>query len=294
MSLRLVVISPCRDEARFVELTLRSVIGQTRRPDRWIIVDDGSRDATPEIVARFAADHDWIELVRRERGGHRQLGPGVVAAFNAGLAHLGDDPYDVISKLDCDLEFGSDCFARILDHFSDSRVGMASGTTWLKVEDKLVSERHAPYFVPGQAKFYRRACFKDLGGLQPVYGWDILDQTDARRHGWLTLHDPDIPLIHHRLQGSSFGPVKGKIIWGWGAYAIGTHPLFAVSRGIYRMAERPWLIGGLAFLWGFFMSYFRPKVERTRNEELVRYLRREQIYRMLHMNRLPPAKEGAS
>lgn len=287
MNLRLVVISPCRDEAQFVELTLRSVGTQTCQPDRWIIVDDGSSDATPDIVSRYAADHPWIELVHRQRGGPRQLGPGVVAAFNAGLAHLGHARFDVMAKLDCDLEFGPDCFAAILAHFNDARVGMASGTTSLKAGTQLVSERYTAYHVPGQAKFYRRACFEQIGGLQPIYGWDIIDETDARRHGWTTLSDPRIVMVHHRLQGAALGTLQGRIIWGRGAYAIGSHPLFALARGLYRMAERPWAIGGLAFLWGFFSGYFHPEVQRTPDSDLIRYLRREQFYRLLHVNRLP-------
>ncbi len=287
MNLRLVVISPCRDEAQFVELTLRSVGTQTCQPDRWIIVDDGSSDATPDIVSRYAADHPWIELVHRQRGGPRQLGPGVVAAFNAGLAHLGNARFDVMAKLDCDLEFGPDCFAAILAHFNDAPFGMATGTTSLKARTQLVSERYTAYHVPGQAKFYRRACFEQIGGLQPIYGWDIIDETDARRHGWTTLSDPRIVMVHHRLQGAALGTLQGRIIWGRGAYAIGSHPLFALARGLYRMAERPWAIGGLAFLWGFFSGYFHPEVQRTPDSDLIRYLRREQFYRLLHVNRLP-------
>ena len=114
-----------------------------------------------------------------------------------------------------------------------------------------------PITCRGQNKFYRRRCFRDIGGLQPVYGWDIIDETDARRHGWLTLSDPAIIIIHHRLQGSSFGGLRGRVIWGQGAYAIGSHPLFAVARGLYRLAERPWLVGGLAFIWGFFPELFQ-------------------------------------
>lgn len=291
MKRRLVVITPCKDESAFIEKTLRSMTLQTSPPDRWIIVDDGSADSTPQIVSRWAGDHSWIELVKRDNTGPRQLGPGVVSAFRCGFEHLGNDPFEIISKLDADLEFGPHTLSGILAHFENPRVGMASGTTYLKVGDSLASERHAHYFVPGQAKFYRRACFEEIGGLQNVYGWDIIDQIDARRHGWLTLHDPGIRIIHHRLQGSTFGPVKGRIIWGWGAYAIGSHPLFALGRSFYRMAERPWIIGGLAFLWGFVSAYRNRDIERIRDTELIRYVRKEQTYRMLHGNRLP--KEGA-
>jgi biofilm PGA synthesis N-glycosyltransferase PgaC len=288
MRRRLVIISPCKDEEQFVRFTLTSVVQQTCRPHLWIIVDDGSRDRTAQIVGRYAAGHPWIRLLRREPGQARQLGPGVVSAFNAGLAYLGDEPFDVIAKLDCDLEFGAETFAAIMAHFDDPRVGMASGTSWLLVEGRLVSERYASYHVPGQAKFYRRECFRDLGGLQSVYGWDIIDETDARRHGWLTLSDPEIIIKHHRLQGASFGAFRGRIIWGQGAYAIGSHPLFALSRGIYRMAERPWLVGGLGFLWGFFHSYFNPNIQRLTDPALIRHLRQEQLYRLTHGNRLPP------
>jgi len=46
------VVTPARDEARFLELTIRSVIAQPVRPLRWIIVSDGSTDGTVEIVAK--------------------------------------------------------------------------------------------------------------------------------------------------------------------------------------------------------------------------------------------------
>lgn len=287
---RLLVITPCRDEARFLPGFIRTVSRQTVPPAAWILVDDGSQDETWAIIAQAAAQHPWIQACRRERAGPRQLGPGVVAAFQAGLAAAGGLDYDVIAKLDCDLEFGPECFAAILAHFADPQVGMASGTTFLQIDGKLVSERYTDFHVPGQAKFYRRECFADIGGLQPVYGWDIVDETDARRHGWLTRSDPAIVIIHHRLQGSSFGAVRGRIIWAQGAYAIGSHPLFALARGIFRMFERPWLIGGLAFLYGFFASYFDPRIQRVQDGELIRYLRREQLYRLWHHNQLPPLR----
>ncbi|MFZ5450630.1 MAG: glycosyltransferase family 2 protein [Thermodesulfobacteriota bacterium] len=291
MSPKLVIISPCRDEAQFVELTLKSVVAQTRKPDLWIIVDDGSQDNTAALVQPYAKRYPWIKLLRRQRGGPRELGPGVVAAFNAGLDLLGDYPFDFIAKLDCDLEFPPDCFARILDLFQDPRMGMASGRTFLAVGNKLELESPASYHIPGQAKFYRRQCFLDLGGLQPVYGWDIIDETDARRHGWRTFSDPDNTIIHHRLQGAALGAVYGRVIWGRGAYAIGGHPVFALARGLFRMLERPWVIGGLAFIWGFFSSYFNPRINRITDPDLIRHLRREQLYRLIHFNRLSPGAQ---
>lgn len=290
MSRRLVIISPCRDEAEYFHFVFDSVVNQTCLPDRWIIVNDGSTDATPEILARLTAAYPWIEVVHRQRTGKRQLGPGVVAAFNAGLAQLGKDPYDVIAKLDCDLEFDPDCFSRIMALFDDPRIGIASATIYIRMKNKIVPVRHAKYHVPGAAKFYCRACFQAIGGLQSIYGWDILDETDARRLGWRTYSDPAASIISPRPEGAAlgrWGVLKGRIGWGRCAYAIGSHPFFALARGIFRMFERPWILGGIMFLWGFFSGKFQSGLQRITNPDLIKYLRQEQMYRLFHGNRLP-------
>lgn len=294
MKNRLVVISPSRDESKFIEITLRSMISQTRTPDRWVIVDDGSSDGTGDIVAEYAAKHPWIELVRRERSGARQLGPGVVGAFRFGLDAVAGDPYDVIAKMDCDIEFSPTTIETILARFEDDRVGMASGIGYLKIGSTMIPERYPRYHCPGMAKFYRRACFEQIGGPQPLYGWDILDETDARRHGWITLSDPGAVFIHHRMQSSTLGRVRGRVTWGQGAYAVGSHPAFAIIRGFYRMLEPPWIVGGMAFLYGFFSSYLNPEINRTRDPGLIRHIRREQTHRLLHGNQLPPPTRGSA
>jgi cellulose synthase/poly-beta-1,6-N-acetylglucosamine synthase-like glycosyltransferase len=50
----------------------------------WVIVDDGSTDETPEILAEYMARHDWIRVVKKPDRGHRAVGPGVIEAFYAG------------------------------------------------------------------------------------------------------------------------------------------------------------------------------------------------------------------
>jgi len=59
-----VLVTPARNEARFINLTIQSVVRQQLRPLKWIIVSDGSTDGTDEIVNSYCAQHDWIELVK--------------------------------------------------------------------------------------------------------------------------------------------------------------------------------------------------------------------------------------
>src|SRR6516165_254849 len=75
------LISPCRDEAKYMRQTLDSVISQSIRPAKWVIVDDGSTDNTPQILAEYQSKHDWIAVVTRSDRGTRAVGPGVIDAF---------------------------------------------------------------------------------------------------------------------------------------------------------------------------------------------------------------------
>src|SRR5262245_15928650 len=120
-----VLITPARNEARFIELTLKSMVAQTVPPLKWVIVSDGSTDGTEEIVSRYAAQHSWIELVRLPERKERNFA-GKVLAFNAGRARLADVKYEVIGNLDGDVSFDADYFEFLIGKFSESpRLGVA-------------------------------------------------------------------------------------------------------------------------------------------------------------------------
>src|ERR1017187_2624764 len=102
-----VLITPARNEARFIEVTIKSVVAQTHRPLKWVIVSDGSTDGTDDIVGRYMADHPWIELIRMPERRERHFA-GKVHAFNAGYAKVTGLNYDIIGNLDADVSFDED------------------------------------------------------------------------------------------------------------------------------------------------------------------------------------------
>src|SRR5881397_3520186 len=108
-----VLITPARNEAQFIELTIKSVIAQTVLPLKWVIVNDGSTDGTDEIVKKYAASLPWIELVRMPERRERHFA-GKVHAFNAGYAKVRDLDYGVIGNLDGDVSFDEDYFEFLL------------------------------------------------------------------------------------------------------------------------------------------------------------------------------------
>jgi len=297
VSRRYLIISPVRNEAAYLQRTIDSVVAQTVRPAAWLIVDDGSTDATPDIAAKAAAQHPWIRLYRRTDRGERKLGGGVVEAFNDGLSQFDLGEFDYVCKLDGDLELGPAYFERLLEKFqADPRLGTASGKCWLVTENGEELERTSDEFSLGAAKFYRTKCFRQIGGFVREVMWDGIDCHRCRMLGWkaASFHDEALRIRHLRRMGSSHRSVyAGRLRWGRGQYFMGTYPLYALAIAVYRMLERPWVIGGLLILAGYIGGYIR-RAPRYEDEAFRRFLRSWQLGRLGLLGRVlgQPATAG--
>lgn len=277
------VISPVRDEEEYLQCTIDSMISQTVPPSKWMIVDDGSTDDTYRIASRAAREHDWIRVHRRPDRGERKVGSGVVEAFYDGLSLVEIDDYEYVCKLDGDLEFGPTYFERLIEKFQeDERLGTASGKSWIRVGNRLVPERTGDDFSQGQCKLYRIACFREIGGFVREVMWDGIDCHRCRMHGWKarSFTDKELRFIHLRPMGSSFKSiVHGRLRWGRGQYFMGTHPLYAMAIMVYRLFERPFVVGGLCILAGYVGAALR-RVKRYDDVEFRRHLHRWQLAKL--------------
>jgi glycosyltransferase involved in cell wall biosynthesis len=271
-----VVITPVRNEAEFVEKTLASMVAQTAQPAEWIIVDDGSTDATASIVAGCAAQHPWIKLVKRADRGFRQRGAGVVDAFYDGLRHVSETDYEVIVKLDGDVSFDPPYFETLLEAFvKNPRLGITCGAIRVPVDGRWITERHLTPWTSGPSKVYRRACFEAIGGLRLRLGWDGIDNWHALMLGWEIGRDKRLRVFHHRPPGHATGRLKARLEEGQGAYGMGYHPVFMLARGLWRMRDQPYVIGGLAMLWGYVAGWLRHS-ERVESD-LIRFVQHTQL-----------------
>jgi biofilm PGA synthesis N-glycosyltransferase PgaC len=279
MTYSYVLISPCRDEAHYMRDTLDSVIGQSIRPAKWVIVDDGSTDDTPKIIAEYRAKHGWIEVVTRCDRGQRVVGPGVIDAFHAGYKTINADDYDYLCKLDLDLRLPSRYFELLMQRMeANPRIATCSGKAYIEKNGALVNERHGDETSIGASKFYRVSCFKALGGFVREVMWDGIDCHRCRMKGWIACSwdDPELRFIHLRPEGSSQKSVyAGRMRHGYGQYFMGTGFLFMAASAIYRMNEKPYVLGSLAMLWGWVKSAIQRK-PRYEDAEFRKFLRRYQ------------------
>lgn len=285
VSSRYLLISPCRDEARFLPATIGSIARQSVLPDRWVIVDDGSTDSTPLILRDAAARYPYIEVVRREDRGRRSVGPGVIDAFYAGLERVDLDGYDYVCKLDADLEIQERYFERVLARFeAEPRLGNFSGKVYLRGPDgRLSPERMGDENAIGAAKFYRVACFRDIGGFVRELCWDGIDGHLCRMKGWIarSVDEPELRLVHLRPMGSSQGGLwRGRKRWGAGKWFMGSAWYYVLAVALYRMAEPPYGIGGVGVLVGYLEAAARGS-ERFGGREFRRHLRRYELRSLL-------------
>lgn len=291
-----VLITPARNEAAFIDLTITSMVSQTVPPAKWVIVSDGSTDGTDDIVKKYATEHPWVELVRMSQRPERHFA-AKVHAFNAGYARVADVQYGVIGNLDADVSFERDYFEFLLGKFAENpRLGVA-GTPFregrFQYDYRFTNIEH----VSGQCQLFRRECFADIGGFIPrkIGGVDWVAVTTARMKGWQTRTFPEKPYTHHRKMGTATEKGLARHVKiGRADYVLGSHPLWEVFKCMYHTSRRPILLGGTLRAAGFIWAMVN-RLEKEVPDDLVRYRRKEEMRRLrefLTRSPLLPGREG--
>lgn len=287
-----VVITPARNEGKYIELTVKSVVAQTVRPLKWVIVSDGSTDETDDIVSHYASEHPWIELLRMPERRERHFA-GKVHAFNAGLARMAGLSFDVLVNLDGDISFEEDYFFFLLQRLAeDHGLGLVSG----RLVDAGSNQDCYDYrytgteHVSGACQVFRQDCFEAIGGYRPIKagGIDLVAVLSARAKGWRTRTFAEKAYLHHRPMGAAHAEgLRERLHTGYKDYLLGSHPLWELFRSIYQMTKRPFVVGGICIFLGYCWMFLR-RAKRTIPQDLVGFRRKEQIRRLKHMLRFVP------
>jgi poly-beta-1,6-N-acetyl-D-glucosamine synthase len=278
-----VLITPARNEAQFIELTLKSVVRQTVLPSRWVIVSDGSTDGTDEIVEKYGVKHPWIELVRMPPRQERHFA-GKVNAFKAGYAQVKDLNFEIIGNLDGDVSFAEDYLQFLLGRFAENPALGVAGTPFREGSSKssvydyrFTSAEH----VSGQCQLFRRKCFEEIGGYIPrkIGGVDLVAVTTARMKGWQTRSFLEKTYSHHRqMSTANRNAFKVPLYVGRADYVLGSHPVWEFFRCIYQSTKRPILLNGGLRLVGFVWGMVGEEIQVP--SDFVQFRRKEQMQRL--------------
>lgn len=277
-----VVVTPARNESRSIEATIRSMLVQTVRPLKWVIVSDGSTDGTDDIVKKYSDSCTWIEFLRMPERKERNF-VGKVYAFNAGAAVVNDLPYEVIANLDADITFDKDYFEYLLGKLeADPKLGLV-GTPFREASREMYDYRFVNIeHVSGACQVFRRKCFEDFGGYVPNRGGavDNIAVVTVRMKGWKTQTFIDKVCFHHREIGTAErSRLYAKYKHGIKDYSVGNHPVWELFRSVYQMTKKPVVLGGIALEAGYLWASMR-HVERPVSHEFIQFYRQEQMGRL--------------
>jgi glycosyltransferase involved in cell wall biosynthesis len=290
-SRKFIVITSAKDESQYIERTILSMLEQTVLPEVWVIVDDGSRDRTLQIIQHYAQRYGWIVPIIVRRGEDRRPGSAEIRAFYVGYERVCQEACDYLVKLDADLEFPPNYFERIFAEFErDPLLGIASGA-YVEARNGVMRLVKMPeYHAAGASKVIRRECFLDIGGFPLSPGWDTADEIKAHARGWQTRHCADIRFLHLRPEGSAIGMLRTCFNHGRMYHACGGGVPFLVLKGIRRIAVgKPFFVGGIALFCGYVCAAVRRQPMLVSKEEAKSYrkLLKMQVSRSVtHMSRL--------
>jgi poly-beta-1,6-N-acetyl-D-glucosamine synthase len=275
----LLLVTPARDEAAHLERTIRAVAGQTRRPDLWLIVDDGSSDETPRILARAAAELPFVRVLqapqRAEDAVDRLAVAAEARAFNWALNGIVLSNYTYVGKLDADVELPPRYLEELLGRFEvDPALGIAGGGLLERGRNGWQLTKVPGYHVRGALKLYSRECFEAIDGVEERLGWDTIDETYARMHGFATRSFNELAARHHRPVATRGGTLRGRARHGQCAYILRYSPWWVALRSLKVACSRPYGLSGLAFFYGYLRSALR-REDRVEDEHFRRFVAAE-------------------
>jgi glycosyltransferase involved in cell wall biosynthesis len=280
------LVTPARNEEALIGAAIESVIRQTIRPKRWIIVSDGSTDGTDAVVNQYTVQHSWIELLRLPEHRDRQFA-AKANAFTVAYERLKSLQFDLVGNLDADITIPADFYEFLLSRFAENPGLGVAGTPF--VEDASQPDSHSYAHgaanlthVSGACQLFRRPCFEQVGGYVPIKGGaiDWIAVTTARMHGWQTRTFLERVCYHHRKIGTgNHSPLLVRFHYGRKAYYVGGHPAWETLRGIAQFKEQPWLIAGAYFLAGYWWACIS-QMHRPVSRELMAFHRGEQMARL--------------
>lgn len=278
-----VIVTPARDEQKYIEKTISSVINQTLQPLQWIIVNDGSTDDTGIIIDNYAKKYSWIKPVHRSNRGARVAGGGVMETFYDGYEAINETEWEFIVKLDGDLTLEPNYFKDCIEEFyKDPQLGVCGGGIYHEINGSLELEKQPLFHVRGATKIYKRECWEAIGGLIKAPGWDTIDEVNANMLGWKTRSFNHLKVIHHRFTGAAAGSWHNAVKNGKASYIAGYHPIFMLAKCMKHFFEKPYSTSAFGLFYGFISGYFY-KIPQMNNKKLIAYIRKQQIRRLLFL-----------
>ncbi|MDO8624081.1 MAG: glycosyltransferase family 2 protein [bacterium] len=216
------IIVPCLNESATVAATCESLLALEYPAEKLsvILVDNGSTDTTPEVMARFK-DHPQVTLLlEKNRGKH--------LAVNAGIATT---TADIVGCLDADSFVEPGALREMVGCFENLQVGATTAAMSVhRPRNILQHMQNAEYIygivlrhsmstvngihvTPGPFSLYRRETVVRLGGFRAAYQTEDLEMClRLQKAGYLIEHAPHAR-VYTKAPHTLFALLKQRTRW---------------------------------------------------------------------------------
>jgi glycosyltransferase involved in cell wall biosynthesis len=250
------IITPTKNEGKYIEETIRSVIAQQIKPCEWFIMDDDSTDNTSQIINKYLNDFPFIRHVKLNHFRKELTNTGGrVAAIINHADILRTVPVEILAKIDADTSFAPDFFQNIVKEFTnDPLLGIASGHL---VENGVPEIIKDPTSGRGASLIIRHTCFVKIGKFfeSKTRGEDVLAFVAVRALGYKT-RTFDYYFNHLKPEGIRKSKLKNHYITGYYKGSIPYWLPFFLANLVRDLFKKPYVLGSAVQFYSYCLSRY--------------------------------------
>jgi peptidoglycan-N-acetylglucosamine deacetylase len=250
---RVAVLIPAYNEEKVIERTIQGALDSDYPNLRVVVIDDGSKDRTLEIVRRAFAGEEaagkvWI--LTKPNGGKAE-------ALNFGLEHIGDA--EIFVGIDADTIIAPDAIVRMVPHFLNPKVAAVAGnakvgnrvnlwTRWQALEyitsqnfeRRALNTMGAVSVVPGAIGAWRTEAVREAGGFHVDTVAEDADLTMALLRNGYRVEYEDLALAFTEAPTTASALMRQRFRWSFGILqAIFKHKGVFARKGALGIVALP-------------------------------------------------------
>ncbi len=203
--MKFLIIIPAHNEENNLPFTLDSLLRQSYRDFKTVVINDGSTDNTPEVIRKYTDMDPRFASVHLEKSAH-QPGSKVVSAFKNGLQTRNIDDFEVICKFDADIILPENYLETVQNAFRNNpEYGLVGGLLYVEKNGDWVYEGNSnKHHVRGPVKAYRKESFLQMKGIRETLGWDNIDAVLLENLGWKEVVLPELHVRLIKIKGADY------------------------------------------------------------------------------------------